>query len=466
MSVPVVTVAQMRAWEDASWAAGCEVNEVMRRAGEFVARRAMAMTCDGDTILLLAGKGNNGSDTRLAAEHIQERKVLLADISGEDCLPLIREKLAGKPALVVDGLFGIGLNRVLEGVWVELVEAVNVSGLTVLAVDTPSGLNADTGEPMGTAVRADVTVTFGGPKLGLLENRAAEFVGRLETAADIGLIQCSEQTGLNWVLPEDFNDFPPIRPVNSHKGTFGHLGIIAGSMGFHGAAVLAARASQRAQPGLITLLTPENVYRPVASQLRAQMVHSWTVDSIERLAKCTALLAGPGLANEELPRDLRDEVIRFWREDERPVILDATALGWLKPGKTPESALRVITPHPGEAARLLETSSDALQVDRCAALRELAARYDCCVVLKGNRTLIGGAEGGICVNSSGNPHLAQGGSGDVLAGFIGGWLAQPWAQLVSDRALNYAIWSHGSAADFLSSQGTGWGMGELITALK
>ena len=114
---------------------------------------------------------------------------------------------------------------------------------------------------------------------------------------------------------------------------------------------------------------------------------------------------------------------------------------------------------------MLEISSDALQTDRCAALRELAVRYDCCVVLKGSRTLIGGAEGSTCVNSSGNPHLAQGGSGDVLAGFIGGWLAQPWAQLVSDRALNYAVWSHGSAADFLSSQETGWGMDELIAAL-
>ncbi len=466
MSVPVVTVAQMRAWEDASWAAGCEVSEVMRRAGGSVARRAMAMTGEGDSILLLAGKGNNGGDTRLAAEQIQGREILLIEISGEDCVPVILKQLAGRPSLVIDGLFGIGLNRPIEGVWAELIEMVNGSGLSVLAVDTPSGLNADTGEVMGAAVRADVTVTFGGPKLGLLENHAAEFVGRLETAADIGLVQYPESIGLAWLLPDDFEDFPPSRPVNSHKGTYGHLGIIAGSMGFHGAAVLAAQAAQRAQPGLITLLTPENVFYPVASQLRSQMVHPWAVDSIGQLAECTALLAGPGLANKELPGELRDEITRLWYEDKRPVILDASALGWLKEGKTPKSALRVITPHPGEAARMLEISSDALQTDRCAALRELAVRYDCCVVLKGNRTLIGGAEGGICVNSSGNPHLAQGGSGDVLAGFIGGWLAQPWAQLVSDRALNYAIWSHGSAADFLSSQGTGWGMGELITALK
>ena len=466
MSVPVVTVAQMRAWEDASWAAGCEINEVMRRAGESVARRAMAMTSGGDAILLLAGKGNNGGDTRLAAEHIQDRKVLLIEVLGGDCTPSIQKELADRPALVIDGLFGIGLNRALEGIWAELVEAVNASGLTVLAVDTPSGLNADTGEVMGSAVRAEVTVTFGGPKLGLLHNHAAEFVGRLETVRDIGLIQCPEKTGLNWLLPEDFEGFPPPRPVNSHKGTFGHLGIVAGSMGFHGAAVLAARAAQRAQPGFITLLTPENVYRPEASQLRAQMVHPWTVDSIGKLRHCTALLAGPGLANEDLPEQHRNEIIHLWHEDERPVILDASALDWLEEGKTPKGALRVITPHPGEAARMLEISSGALQADRCAALRGLASRYDCCVVLKGNHTLIGRVEGGIGVNSSGNPHLAQGGSGDVLAGFIGGWLAQPRAQLLPERALNYAVWSHGSAADLLSSKTPGWGMDELIETLK
>jgi len=413
----------------------------------------------------LAGKGNNGGDTRLAAEQIKGRKVTLAEVSGQDCLPEIQEVLDGGPALVVDGLFGIGLNRELVGDWVELVEAVNASGLTVLAVDAPSGLNADTGEPMGVAVRADVTITFGAPKLGLLENHAAEFVGRLETAADIGLIQCPEQTGLNWVLPEDFDDFPPERPVNSHKGTFGHLGIIAGSMGFHGAAVLAARAAQRAQPGLITLLTPKNVYHPVASQLREQMVHPWTVDSIGRLAKCTALLAGPGLADEELPKGLRNEIIRLWREDERPMVLDASALDWLKPMKKTGDHTRVITPHPGEAARLLGVSSVALQAGRCAALRKLASQCDCHVVLKGAHTLIGESAGDICINSSGNPYLAQGGSGDVLSGFIGGWLAQPWTHVASKRALTYAVWRHGRAADWMSSQAEGWGMDELVTAL-
>lgn len=466
MPAPVLTVAQMGAWEDASWAAGCEVEEVMRCAGESVARRAMTMTSEGESILLLAGKGNNGGDTRLAAEQISGRKVLFMEVSDGSCMSVIRKRLADRPSLVVDGLFGIGLNRNLDGVWAELVEMVNVSGLKVLAVDIPSGLNADTGKPMGIAIRAEITVTMGAPKLGLIENHASQFVGNLETATDIGLAQYPKSADLEWLLPEDFKDFPPLRPINSHKGTFGHLGIIAGSMGYHGAAVLAARAAQRAQPGLITLLTPKNVYCPVASQLQAQMVHPWTDDSMGRLNDCTALLAGPGLANKELPADMRDEVIQFWCEGSRPAVLDASALDWINPGKTPKGAFRAITPHPGEAARLLGVSIGELQTDRCSALRELAMRYDCCVILKGNHTLIGESSGSIRVNSSGNPHLAQGGSGDVLAGFIGGWLAQPWAQLMPELVLDYAVWGHGRAADFLSSQKSGWGMDELIMNLK
>tara|TARA_Y100000758_G_scaffold283779_1_gene232820 strand:+ start:148 stop:1545 length:1398 start_codon:yes stop_codon:yes gene_type:complete len=465
MSVPVVTVAQMRGWEDASWSAGRDINEVMRLAGAAVAQQAMVMTNKEDVILLLAGRGNNGGDTRLAAEQIKGRKVTLVEVSSQNCLSEIQKLLDGGPALVVDGLFGIGLNRELVGDWAELVEAVNASGSTVLAVDTPSGLNADTGEPMGVAVRADVTITFGSPKLGLIENHAADFVGRLEVAADVGLIQCSEQTGLNWLLPGDFEGFPPARHVNSHKETFGHLGIIAGSMGFHGAAVLAARAAQRAQPGLITLITPKNIYRPVASQLRSQMVHPWTVDSIGRLAKCTALLAGPGLADEELPKGLRNEIIRLWYEDERPMVLDASALDWLKPMKKTGDRTRVITPHPGEAGRLLGVSSDALQAGRCAALRKLASQYDCHVVLKGAHTLIGESVGDIYINSSGNPYLAQGGSGDVLSGFIGGWLAQPWTHAAPMLALTYSVWRHGRSADWMSSHAKGWGMDELVTAL-
>jgi len=153
---------------------------------------------------------------------------------------------------------------------------VNQSKIPVLAVDVPSGLNADTGEVYGAAVEAAVTLTVGAPKIGMLAPGAWPFVGRLEVATDVGLVPCpppASRDELHWTLPEDFAGFPPRRAVAAHKGSFGHLAIVAGSFGFHGAAVLAARGAQRAQPGLITLFTQEDVYHPIASQLQSVMVN-------------------------------------------------------------------------------------------------------------------------------------------------------------------------------------------------
>ena len=151
--------------------------------------------------------------------------------------------LASPPALVVDGLFGIGLNRPLGQEWVGFIEHVNAALLPVLAVDVPSGLNADTGEPQGAAIAASVTLTVGAPKTGMLREVAWPFVGRLEVATDVGLAPCPHQGELQWTLPEDFAGFPPQRPAATHKGTYGHLAIVAGSLGYHGAAVLTSRGA-------------------------------------------------------------------------------------------------------------------------------------------------------------------------------------------------------------------------------
>ena len=210
-----------------------------------------------------------------------------------------------KPALIIDGLFGIGLNRPLDDGWKKFITAVNESKIPVLAVDVPSGLNADTGEPTisGMAIEAAVTLTVGAPKTGMLAQAAWPFVGRLEVADDVGLIPCPHAGELNWTLPDDFENFPPRRAVAGHKGTFGHLAIIAGSLGFHGAAVLAARAAQRAQPGLVTLFTQENVYHVVAAQLQSVMVELWTPD-LKLPDTVTAVLIGPGLAAPGLADDM------------------------------------------------------------------------------------------------------------------------------------------------------------------
>lgn len=265
--------------------------------------------------------------------------------------------------------------------------------------------------------------------------------------------------------PKDFLNFPPARPVTGHKGTFGHLAIVAGSLGYHGAAVLAAGAALRAQPGLVSVFTPENVFVPVASQLQAAMVHPWE-NSAQLPETATGLLFGPGLAAQNLPKNLKRELVSLWKTSPLPVIVDASALNWLPTGKQIRDATRIITPHPGEAARLLSVSSEKVQANRVSALRTLSARYgNCIVILKGHRTLIGRAEGKIFVNDSGNPFLAQGGSGDVLAGYISGLLAQPLLQKELVKTIRYGVWQHGCAADRLSARKKNWTIEDLLQTL-
>jgi len=466
MPVPIITVAQMRAWEQATWASGQTESAVIARVGRLVARRALELTSEAGRILVLAGKGHNGDDARLAVPHLAGRTVELLEVADPAAaLGPLRQALARRPDLVVDGLFGIGLNRPLAAPWRAFIETVNAAGLPVLAVDNPSGLNVATGRVEQAAVRARVTLTLGAPKRGLFTAEAVAVVGRLEVAPEIGLTPCTIESDWWWTLPGDFAAYPPARPAAGHKGTFGHLGIVAGSRGYHGAAVLAARGAQRARPGLITVMTQENVFVPVAAQLQAAMTRVFAPRA--DLSAYTALLLGPGLASPDLDPAVRERVEELWRACSAPVIVDASALDWLPcEGHPPEGAVRVVTPHPGEAARLLGTSTADVQAGRPEALRELSRRLgDCWVVLKGHQTLVGRATGPLFFNSTGNPGLAQGGSGDVLAGFIAGFLAQPALQADPLTALRYAVFAHGAAADRLEGEHPAWTIEELAAAL-
>ncbi len=430
MPIPVINIAQMREWESATWAAGQTEAEVIRRVGKKTARRARKLTSSDDLILILAGKGHNGDDARAVQEFLDGRRVeMLAVTDPQADLPKLEEALKQKPALIIDGLFGIGLNRPLDDGWKKFIATVNASKIPVLSVDVPSGLNADTGENFGAAIEAAVTLTVGAPKIGLLAQASWPFVGRLEVAGDVGLIPCPHAGNLNWTLPDDFENFPPRRAVAGHKGSFGHLAIVAGSLGYHGAAVLATRAAQRAQPGLVTLFTQENVYHAAAAQLQSAMVKVWTPEA-SLLEVASGVLIGPGLAALDVTDQMKGIIRRFWRDWQLPVVVDASALDWLMAQQTmARNAVRVVTPHPGEAARMLNSSTASVQADRPRALREISRRFgNCWVVLKGHQTLIGRNEGEIFVNPSGNPHLAQGGSGDALAGYIAGLLAQPALQ--------------------------------------
>lgn len=466
MSLPVINLTQMREWEQTTWASGQKEAEVIRRVGEALARRALELTSTNDFILLLAGKGHNGEDVRAVRPHLADRRVELFNVTSPAAsLRQLELFLGQNPALVVDGLFGIGLNRPLDGDWIAFLTRLNGAHPRILAADVPSGLNADTGETYGAAVRATVTLTVGAPKRGLLQPNAWPFVGRLEVATDVGLVPSSHTSELNWTLAEDFRNYPPVRPVAGHKGSFGHLAIIAGSLGFHGAAVLATRSAQRAQPGLVTVFTHEPAYYPVAVQLQSAMVHPWSA-AAKLPAEATALLIGPGLAAPDLPEDLRTTVRKLWRDSLLPIVADASALDWLSLDHVPRNAMRIVTPHPGEAARLIKTSAAKVQEDRPQALREISKRLgNSWVVLKGHQTLIGRSTGDIHVNSSGNPHLAQGGSGDALAGFLAGLLAQPALQADGETALRYAVWQHGATADALQARRRNWTIEDLVDEL-
>ncbi len=466
MPIPVISVAQTREWEKATWASGQTEAEVIRQVGQAVARLAARLTRPGDSILILAGKGHNGDDARCALDGLADRRTELLDVTdSKSDLPKLKALLSPRPALVIDGLFGIGLNRPLGPEWISLIESVNGAGMNVLAVDVPSGLNAETGEPEGAAIRAAVTLTVGAPKKGMLEASAWPYVGRLEVASDVGLMPCPASSELQWTAPEDFHDFPPRREAASHKGTYGHVAIVAGSLGFHGAAVLCSRGAQRAQPGLITLYTLPPVYEPVASQCQAVMVHPWNA-AVKLPGSYDAVLLGPGLAAPEDPEELQQLTRRLWQQAEAPVIVDASALTWVPPGPVPDSRLRVLTPHPGEAGRLLEISSQEVQAHRVQSLRELSRKYgNAWIILKGHQTLVGRATGEIYVNSSGNPHLAQGGSGDVLSGYVAGLLAQECLRADPLTTLRYAVWQHGAAADRLQETRSNWVVEDLLGVL-
>lgn len=466
MPLPVLSIAQMRQWENATWAAGQSEREVIRRVGAAAAARVLELTAPGQAILLIAGKGHNGDDVRAMAEHLKGRKVETLNINAPATdLDALRSRLKASQALVVDGLFGIGLDRPLEGHWAGLVDLLNAARQRVVSIDVPSGLDADSGLPLGSAVRASVTLTVGAPKAGLLRPSAWPFVGRLEVLEDVGLVAFANQSREQWTVAGDFRGFPPARPIASHKGKHGHLAIVAGSAGFHGAAVLAARGAQRAAPGLIALHVPEEVYGPIASQTQAVMVSRLRVGAL-RENRWTAILIGPGLADPNLPGEIRELARDLWLNAPVPLVVDASALDWLPNHGSQLPAPRVITPHPGEAGRMLGRTSQEVQEDRFDAVRELSRRFGgAWVVLKGHQTVVGNHSGPLRINSTGNPSLGQGGSGDVLAGFLAGLVAQPDLQRDMAETAAYSVFEHGAAADRLQARRPGWIVEELAGEL-
>jgi len=509
----VVTAQQMRDMDRrASEEFGIPGVVLMENAGRAVVD-AVQRECGclrGKRAVVFCGPGNNGGDGFVIARYLH--------LAGTDCTLLFvgtaenlkadarahheiahrlklnflsagsvveRDALLARADFVIDALLGTGVKSAPRTEIATQIEAINGVTCPVFAVDVPSGVDADTGEMPGAAVKATHTVTFAYPKLGLLLFPGAEHVGKLHTA-DIGFdwtklpptdpaeptieVQFALDPELFPRRREGESNRGPIRPQGNfrdlgygarvdfgkanrllrkrkgetNKGDYGHVGIVAGSHGMAGAPSLVARGAQRVGAGLVTVLAPSSVQPTIGAKLDEQMtialperdgaVSGEAFTAVSRFAeKATVMCVGPGLTTEP---EVSALVHRLLIEIPKPLVLDADGLNAL--AQSPEIALKrpenpgaplVLTPHPGEAARLLGTSIADVQSNRITSVRELARRYRATVVLKGRHTLTADPQGNVILNTSGNPGMASGGMGDTLTGIVGGLLAQAIAPL-------------------------------------
>ena len=455
-------------------------------------------------VVVVCGPGNNGGDGLALARQLATRgyevEARLArfgrELSG-DCahqralaaglgIPVAEigageldgeaERL-GRFDLVVDALFGTGLNKPLDGAFAALVAALDACGRPVVAVDLPSGLDADAAAPIGPAAAARLTVTFGSLKPAHVLPPACDRCGEV-VVADLGVPLAAEEGpgALHLLVGEELAGALSPRRADAHKGDFGHLLLVAGSRGKAGAAVLAARAAVAGGAGLTTVAAPEELLSPLVAgcpeamsvalpQTRGGGIALAAVEALLAAAReRTTVAIGPGLGRDP---ETEEAVRRLALATDRLLVLDADGLNAFA-GRVEELARRpaptVLTPHPGELARLLGTSAGAVQGDRLAAAREAASRSGATVVLKGRRTIVAAADGEAWINPTGNPAMASGGSGDVLTGLLAARLAQGEEP---EFAAALAVYWHGLAGDLAVERlgGPAVAAGELIASL-
>ncbi len=437
-------------------------------------------------VAVFSGKGNNGGDGFVIARHLSNMgiyvKVFLLtvgdDLRGdakinfdiirrmgtdifelrdESCIDLIQDELKGFD-LIIDAIFGTGLNSDVKGIFWEVIELINKTDIPTVSIDIPSGLSADTGRVLGNCVKADLTVTFAHPKLGLLIHQGPENVGKLETI-DIsipGYLIENENIQNHLIVGNELKPLIPPRHPDSHKGDFGHLLVVAGSAGKTGAAALTCLGAMRVGVGLVTLGIPESLNHIMENKLTEVMTEPLFectpgflgIKAIEKIMELTkgknALALGPGLSTKEETVEL---VARIIKEITIPIVIDADGINafaknkdTLKEAKSPI----VLTPHPGEMARLTGTTVAEIQDNRIEISRSFAKEYCVHIVLKGSRTVITDPKGDVYINPTGNPGMATGGMGDVLTGMISSFIAQG---LDITDAAKLAVFSHGLAGD-------------------
>jgi hydroxyethylthiazole kinase-like uncharacterized protein yjeF len=452
-------------------------------------------------IVVLCGKGNNGGDGFVVARHLAEMGAkpcvflfaLPQDLRGDAAVNCQRwqddagqlhvvihssEWQQSRPAIIsadilVDALLGTGVRGRIEGLLEEVIEGLNhanrAPGSTVASVDIPSGLDADTGEVGSVAIVADYTVTFTAPKMGLLVGAADRHVGRI-LVRDIGsppqLIDEVGKSNVHWTEPGDLSQFAIPRRPTGHKGDYGHALVVAGSVGKSGAAVLASWAALRVGAGLVTVATPEPVLATVAAHtpeimteaLPATATGSISLRSLadgrfESILKGKRALAiGPGLTTHHETAQLVRTIVG--NRSLVPIILDADGLNaFAGEGRELRGQKNtiVLTPHPGEMARLLGCSTSDVQARRFEVAHKAAVDWNCYVILKGHQTAVAAPEGRIWVNPTGNPGMGTAGTGDVLTGMLAGLTAQygadSWAAV-----LRFAVYLHGLAGDLAAAK--------------
>lgn len=472
---------QVRALDAALIAAGTPGFELMHRAAHAIWRALRREWPAAGAVTVLAGHGNNAGDGYLIAALAQRAgwqvQVLAVSeprrLQGDAALAYDEARAAGVEVLawsagceargvLVDALLGSGLSGEVREPCAAAIEWINRSGCPVLAVDIPSGICADTGQVLGVAVKAQLTVTLIGLKLGLYLGAALDHVGRLvfdSLQADPAIVANQQPTA--WRLAGDLLPLVPARQPTTHKGQLGHLLVVGGDQGTGGAALLSAQSALRTGAGMVSLATrAEHV---AAAQTRLPEVMSLATASANQLHvladKVTVWVVGPGLGQGAWGRSLLSAAAAAGGAQ----VWDADALNLLAAGVVHIAPGCVITPHPGEAARLLGISTAVLQADRAAAARALAQRYEVVCVLKGAGTLVADPGGRLLVCDRGDPAMAGAGLGDVLAGLIGALIAQgcsPW------QAACLGVWIHAGAGETLAHKGNGLAASDLCDAIR
>ena len=446
--------------------------DLMARAGLAIAELARSLAGNGTSILVLAGPGNNGGDALVAARHLKQwwYKVDLVFTGKANKLPPDAAKAYtvwlesgstpledmpehGRWDLIIDGLFGIGLDRDLDKRHYELVKRVNALKLPVLAIDIPSGLDSETGQAFRAAIKASHTLTFLGLKPGLLTAYGPDYCGEIHLdMLGVGPKLLPQAKG-QLISREEVASFLKPRPMNSHKGMLGSVGVLGGAESMCGAAFLAGRAALKLGAGRVYLgLLADSA--PAMDAGQPELMLRSTDHLFELADQLSCLVVGPGLGQSDAAYAALETALAT----DLPLVLDADALNLVATHPQLGAQLRarkaqsILTPHPAEAARLMDSNTHDIQQDRLGAALVLAGRFNSMVVLKGAGTLCALPDESWWINPTGNPGLSSAGMGDVLSGMIGAFIAQ---RVNPRHATLLAVYLHGAAADTLVRQGIG-----------